>query len=116
MPLFGLLDWAVFPEHVRLFLALRLGCVGSVLLILQLLRTPFGHRHPLGLGVLVTTACGFMVDLMTIFTGREASPYYAGVNLVQCAVALLMPWSAAWSLFTSGVLVGGYVLLTAAPP
>src|SRR2546426_8174680 len=62
VPLFGLLDWAVFPEHVHLFLALRLGCVGIVLLILRLLRTPFGHRHPLGLGVLVTTACGFMVD------------------------------------------------------
>ena len=114
VPLFGLLDWAVFPEHVPLFFVLRLGCVGIVLLILQLLRTPFGQRHPLGLGVLVTTACGFMVDLMTIFTGREASPYYAGVNLVQCAVALLMPWRAAWSLFTSGVLVGGYVLMTVA--
>jgi signal transduction histidine kinase len=114
VPLFGVIDWAVFPEQAPFFLELRLICVALVLLIYRLLHTPFGERHAIGLGVLVTSGCGLMVDLMTVFTGREASPYYAGINLVQCAIALLMPWSVLWSLSTSAVLVGGYVMLTVA--
>jgi signal transduction histidine kinase len=45
---------------------------------------------------------------MTLVTGRESSPYYAGTNLVLLAMALVMPWSPMWALVTSAVLVGGY--------
>src|SRR6267142_3631703 len=36
--------------------------------------------------------------------------YYAGVNLVILAVALLMPWHPAWSAVTCAILIGGYVV------
>ena len=51
---------------------------------------------------------------MTIFTGGAASPYYASVNLVMVAVALLMPWPPLVALVTCTVLVGCYVVCTLA--
>jgi signal transduction histidine kinase len=108
VPAFGVLDWLVFPEHVPVLLGLRLGCVLTIALILLLVRGPVGERHPLTLGMLVVLTAGFMTNAMTLVTGRESSPYYAGTNLVLLAMALMMPWPPMWTLVTSAVLVGGY--------
>ncbi len=109
VPLFGVLDVVLFSAHAWFFLKLRLVCLAGLMLVLWLLRRPFGRRHGLGLGVLVATMCGVMIDVMTLVTGAESSPYYAGVSLVLLAIALLMPWPPRWSLLTSAALVAGYV-------
>jgi signal transduction histidine kinase len=110
VPAFGVLDGVVFAEHLHVFLALRLACVALVAASLVLLRRPGAERRAVPLGALVALACGVMIDVMTLLTGRERSPYYAGNNLVLLAVALLMPWPPVWTLLTSAILVGGYAV------
>src|SRR5262249_34981736 len=109
VPLFAILDAVVFPGQVTLFLVLRIGCVTIVGLIGGALHTGFGRRHARELGVLVTVTVGLMIDGVTMVTGAETSPYYAGTNLVLLAVALLMPWPPTWAFGTALLLLGGYV-------
>ena len=109
VPAFAVLDRVVFPEHFAVFLEMRLACVATLAVIWMVLRRRFGERHSLVLGMLVAIDVGLMIDVMTMMTGGHASPYYAGVNLVILAVALLMPWHPAWSAVTCGILIGGYV-------
>lgn len=108
---FSLLDFLVFPDQALVFLVMRAVAAAAVAGILAVLHTEFGRRHALGLGVCVTVLLGLTIDVMTVFTGREASPYYAGTNLVLLATALLMPWPAIWTTISSGSLVAVYVLL-----
>jgi signal transduction histidine kinase len=110
VPAFAVLDRAVFPDQFATFLQMRLACVVTLIVIWCLLRGPVGERHPLALGMLVTLDIGIMIDAMTMMTGGHASPYYAGINLVILAVALLMPWHPAWSAASCGLLIGGYVV------
>jgi signal transduction histidine kinase len=110
VPLFAILDAVIFADQFGFFLQLRLGAIALLAAVLWLLQRPFGRRHALGLGVVVAITLGLMIDVMTMVTGGETSPYYAGVSLVLLAVALLMPWPPAWSLVTSVVLVGAYAL------
>jgi signal transduction histidine kinase len=114
VPAFGLLDRLMVPEQATFFLEIRLACVALVAVILMVLRRPFGTRHALGLGVCVTTLVGLTIVLFTVYTGGDASPYYAGVNSVLVAVTLLMPWPPRWALLTAGVLGGAYVTATLA--
>ena len=114
VPLFGVLDVVVFRAQALFFFQMRLATTAVVALVLACLRTSLGRRHPLGLGVLLCLTVGLMIDVMTVFTGREASPYYAGINLVQVAMALLMPWPLSWTLFTCALLVAAYAVLTLA--
>ncbi len=109
IPCFGVLDHVVFPAHARLFLALRGVWVAGVGVVFWLLHTPWGRTRGLGLGVVVAGGVGLLIDVMTMVTGAETSPYYAGTNLVLLAVALLMPWRPSWTLGVAAVLVGGYV-------
>src|SRR6185295_1423293 len=109
VPVFALLDVIVFPMQAAFFLQLRLACTAYLGLILWLLHRPVGRRHPLLLGVLLANVVGLMIDLMTLCTGGETSPYYAGVNLVLITVALVMPWPLRWSAFTALTLLGGYL-------
>jgi signal transduction histidine kinase len=116
-PGFGLLDYYAFPEHASFFLTMRLACALLAGAVFWLLRTPFGATHPRGLAAILVIAAGFMVDVMTFYTGGDASTYYAGVNIVVLAMGLCMPWSATWALFTSAVIIAGYIacVLAAGP-
>ena len=82
VPVFAILDAVIFPNQAGLFLRLRIACVGIVGLTFCCLHTPWGRRHALGLGVVVTCTVGLMIDAMTMVTGAETSPYYAGTSLV----------------------------------
>ena len=114
VPAFALLDRLVVPEQAGFFLEVRLASVVVLAVLLAVLRRPFGTRHALGIGVSAAWTVGLMIVLFTVDTGRDASPYYAGVNLVLVAVTLLMPWPPRWSLLTAVVLGGGYVVATVA--
>ncbi len=52
---------------------------------------------------------GVMLDVMTLRTGAEASPYYAGLNLELLAIVLLLPWPPRWAASTAAALIGGYI-------
>jgi signal transduction histidine kinase len=114
IPAFVLIDGLLVPEQVAFFVRVRLVATGVVTVLLAVLRRPFGMRHAFGIGVFVTWLVGLMIVLFTVYTGRDESPYYAGVNLVLVAVTLLMPWPPRWALLTAIVLGGAYVVATVA--
>src|SRR5437879_5417044 len=75
VPLFSALDYVVYRQCFALFLGMRVGCVAIMALIFVGLRRPFGHAHPVALGVVIAGTVGLMIDGMTMFTGGAASPY-----------------------------------------
>ena len=87
---FGLLEWSGVLAAPAFFPAIRLGCASSLLLIFWLHRRPVGQRNPKGLFAGQMGAVGLMLVAMTISTGREHSPYFAGIALVQLATAVLI--------------------------
>ena len=60
VPPFALLDYIVCRQCFSLFLGMRLGCVVIMGLILGVLRSRFGERHAVALGVLVAGVVGLM--------------------------------------------------------
>jgi len=110
VPAFAVLDWIVFPVQFPVFFGMRLACVATLVVLLAVLRRPVGERFALALGLVMAIEVGLMIDVMTVMTGGHASPYYAGVNLVILAFALVMPWPPLWAGATCGVLLAGYVV------
>jgi signal transduction histidine kinase len=115
---FGLLDAVLFPERLRLLVAVRIVAIGALLGLIPLLRAPWAKRRPVGLGIVLVTFLGATVGVLIVITGGLASPYYPGLLLVQVGVAALMPWPPRQVVLTSVILVGEYVaaVACAAPP
>jgi signal transduction histidine kinase len=112
--IFGVLEWRRLIEVPALFPWLRVGCGAMIVTVLTLLRTAAGRRHARGLLAVVIGAIGLMLILMTLSTGREASPYFVGIALVLLAAALLMPWPPHWSGGTAVGLLADYAVATLA--
>ncbi len=105
---FGVLETSGLLAAPDFFPALRLGCGTSLLVIVWLGRQPIGQRMPYGLFGVLMAAVGGMLVVMTIATGREQSPYFAGITLLLLATAVLMPWPARYSALGAVGLVIAY--------
>jgi signal transduction histidine kinase len=113
MPLvlaFSILDALAIPDWFFTFLFVRLAAVTTLAGILWMLQCPFAERHALALSVAAPIVLGFMIDAMTLPTGGATSPYYAGVNLVIVAIAVVMHWRPVCSAVVCATLIGGYVV------
>jgi hypothetical protein len=87
------LDIIVFPEHLRLFLIIRIICsVLLVLVFLDLKRRGGARRGDFVAGWIALLP---MVSIcaMIYFTGGGNSVYYAGLNLVLVGLSLLLRWN-----------------------
>ncbi|HZR83698.1 MAG TPA: ATP-binding protein [Candidatus Binatia bacterium] len=113
VPVFGLLDRVVYPEQARFFFDLRLACTTLLAGVLCLMRGRLGERHPEGLALLGAGACAAMISAMVAVTGGAASGYYAGINLLLLALAVLEPWSARWPLAAVAISVAIYLAAVA---
>lgn len=109
VPVFGFLDFVVFPDWAPIFLGLRFTCVIALAGALGLLALPTGRDHPRLLGLLQVACIGVTIAFMVGATGGAASPYYAGLNLLLLGAGLLVPWSLPWSLAASLLVIGAYV-------
>jgi signal transduction histidine kinase len=107
---FGVLESSGILAAPDFFPALRLGCGTTLSAVIWLASRPFGHRCPRGLFAVLMAAVGLMLVVMTIATGREESPYFAGIALLLLATSVLMPWPARWSAVGSVALTGVYAL------
>ena len=117
VPLFNILDWIVFPRHASRFLEMRLACAGMLLAILWLLDRPFGRRNPRGLVLLGIACLAVLISSIIALTGGATSGYYAGLNLILVAVAVLMPWNVVWSAAAACTVLPIYTLaVTVAEP
>jgi signal transduction histidine kinase/DNA-binding response OmpR family regulator len=112
VPLFGLLDMAMFPDRAGMFAVLRLSCTAIGFAVLW-----FGGRHfPRAALLFASVMVAIALDVMIVLTGGAASPYYAGLNLVLLTAALLAPWSAWWASTCAAAVVGSYLVAIALGP
>ena len=113
VPLFVALDAVLHPQLLRTFLAMRVVLVlinGGMLLAL---RTTAGKRLVTPLSLLSFLGTGIGIVIMCGFNGGGSSPYYAGLNLVMLAAAVIMPWEPALSAACCVALVAAYVVMCA---
>ncbi len=113
VPLFFALDLVMHPQVLPELLAIRslmVLCCGTGL---ALLHTDVGRRYVGGLSFFMVWQAGFGIALMTGLDGGGSSGYYAGINLVMLAAAVLLPWSAAFSAAAAAALIGSYVAVCA---
>jgi two-component system, sensor histidine kinase PhcS len=109
MPLGVVLDFFVYPQKVGYFFKLRLLSAvlgGVVWLVLQTgLRERF-HRY---LSLVLALLPAFFICWMIYDTEGVTSTYYAGLNLILLAVALVMRWSADLNIAASGLVISMYL-------
>jgi len=109
-PAFVLIDFARFPDLAPLFLGLRGAYVAANLALLALLAGRFGAERPREIALVTTALGGLLVLAPMTFTGGHASPYVNGMALTILGMALLMPWSAAWSILATTLLLASYAV------
>src|SRR5262245_50037742 len=103
------LDRVRFPELAATLLPIRVAGVLGLGVILVLLQTALGVRHPRVLGMLVPLAGAATVLVLVVRTGGAASPVNVSMNFIPLGMALIMSWSAGWSALACALIVGGYV-------
>jgi serine phosphatase RsbU (regulator of sigma subunit) len=121
VPLFFILDYFMMPaELLTRFAIYRLTAVGIVAVQFVILKLTRPSRASAVHGYVLTLAVGGVIALMTTDLGGFNSTYYAGLNLVLIAVAVLLPWgtahSAAIAVLTVAMYVGANFLFPSPEP
>ena len=107
-PAFVLTDVARFPSVAPLLVAIRAIYVLANVGLLILLARPVGARRPREIALTTTVLGGLLVFAVMACTGGHASPYVSGMALLILGTALLVPWSPAWSILASAMLLASY--------
>jgi len=109
MPAGVLLDSFVYPDKVAYFLILRLACCVLEAGLLLLLRTPLSKRMPEVMALGVALLPVFFICWMIYDTQGAVSSYYAGLNLILLAIALVMRWSVGLSVWALALTAAMYL-------
>jgi two-component system sensor histidine kinase PhcS len=104
VPLFSGLDFYIYPENARLFLAMRLFCSMAMVAFYPMIGSDFGRRHFRLLGVVILFFPSATIAWMVYYTTGANSPYYAGLILVMMFLAVLLDWTF-WQSVAAVVLV-----------
>ncbi len=93
VPLFSIVDFFAYPEHIYLFGWLRVLCSVIILGILALVISRFGKKYFRVLTVVLPLVpAGFIAGM--IFVAQDpATPYYAGLSLCIVAIGFLFHWT-----------------------
>jgi len=113
VPGFYALDLVIHPNILGPLLVIRSVLMLFAILTLLATRTEIGRRHVGALTLFMIWQTGLGVTLMTALDGGGSSGYYAGVNLVMLAAAVLFPWNTAQSIGAAIALIGSYVAVCA---
>lgn len=110
LPLGSLIDWLIYPDLLEEVGYVRLGFTLAMVPILGVVQTRVGRRFHRALGVLLAMLpAGCMAWIIAVTTrdsSPDASPYYAGFNLVLLAIGLVLQWNTVQSLLAvAGVMV-----------
>ncbi len=107
---FGALDRTRFPGATGALLLVRGAGAAALGLLLVLLRTRLGARHPRALGVIAAAITGAIEQVLALAAeGGPESPINLGTTFAMLGVAVLIPWSPVWSAFACLLVVGEYV-------
>lgn len=109
MPAGLVLDYFVYPQKLTSFIALRLlssALAAGIWSLLQIERSQNFHR---ALSLAIALIPAFFICVMIRVTEGANSPYYAGLNLVLLAIALVMRWSVDLSVTASLSVIAMYL-------
>jgi signal transduction histidine kinase len=109
MPAGVFLDHYVYPRDVGFFFQLRLCAAFLALGIWALLRTEISKKITWFLSLAIALVPAFFICWMIRATDGTDSPYYAGLNLILLAVALVMRWSVGLSVTASLIVMSMYL-------
>ncbi|QTN34024.1 response regulator [Akkermansiaceae bacterium] len=109
------LDFIVFPEHLTLFLGIRIVCSALLFIIYLDLRGRQGSGRSEFIAGWIAFLPILSICAMIHFTGGGESVYYAGLNLVLVGLSLLLRWNFRQSLFMTLVTGACYFLSVALP-
>ena len=109
MPAGVFVDHYVYPAAVGFFFQLRLCAAFLALGLWGLLHTEFSKKITWFLSLTIALIPSFFICWMIYATDGKDSPYYAGLNLVLLAIALVMRWSVGLSVTASAIVMGMYL-------
>lgn len=96
VPLFGFLDWLLFPEKLQPLLAIRFAAAALCWILYGINRRwNWGYRSHI-LGTLGFYVVGLSIVKMIHDTGAYSTPYYAGLNLVLLTFCVVLPVDYRW--------------------
>lgn len=104
VPVFGGLDFYVYPRHAFSFLLLRLLCSTLMAGLYLVLKTSFGKKYYHLQGLVLLLLPSATIAWMVYATEGSASPYYAGLTLVLMVLAVVLDWPF-WQSIVSVLLV-----------
>lgn len=109
VPLFFVLDLVMHPGIVGTLFLIRVCMVLGAGATLLALRTPIGRRGVELLSLFVVWEIALGITIMTALDAGGSSAYYAGINLVMLAAAMLFPWDTPLSAAAAVLMLGTYV-------
>lgn len=104
VPIFGGLDFYVYPRHALSFFLLRLLCSMLMGGLYFVLKTQFGKKFYHFQGLVLLFLPSATIAWMVYATEGMASPYYAGLILVLMVLAVVLDWPI-WQSIVSVLLV-----------
>src|SRR4030042_2557213 len=108
-PLFGIIDYLVYPDLLYQFLFIRFIVVFLSIIIFFLIKTKFGILYPRFLGMIHSVILCSSISLMVHMTGGYLSPYYAGINLILIAFLFMFPLDLKRTLITCCIIYLTYI-------
>ncbi|WP_247535256.1 two-component system sensor histidine kinase PhcS [Ralstonia pseudosolanacearum] len=100
------LDYGLYPQHLAMFSAVRIGISALMLATLVCLAAAWGRAHVQGLTLLWLALPQIMIVWMIQQTDGAESLYYAGLNLAIFAVGIVLPLG-----FIQTVLFGAFTYI-----
>ncbi|MBI3805049.1 MAG: hypothetical protein HY282_14960 [Nitrospirae bacterium] len=110
VPVFGLLDYFAVPNHFQAFLLIRLSTSLLTFLLFLFSFTSFGKRYIDFVGAVATLLIGGTIAVMVRYLGGYESRYYAGLNLVMLAIAMLFVWEVRITAAICLIIYGFYII------
>lgn len=96
VPVFGILDWVMYPEIVWDLVIPRLVLtpfeVANLLLLRYLMRRQLARKYSRLLSWSILYPSILLLDLLILRAGGADSGYYAGLNLILLGMMVLIPW------------------------
>jgi response regulator RpfG family c-di-GMP phosphodiesterase/signal transduction histidine kinase len=109
-PIFGVLDYFMFPSILFTLIIIRLFFVVFSMLILWITKSAFGKAHPFPFAIAEYLAGGLSIVLMVHISGGYASTYYAGIIMVLLAFIFILPMNARRTAIVCSIIYLAYII------
>ena len=109
-PVFGLLDFVMYPDYLATLFALRLAVVLASIGIYFAADRSIGQHYPFLLAMAQYLVCSLCLVIMVHLTEGYLSPYYAGINLVLIVFVAILPLPTLPTLFICLVVYAAYII------